>query len=214
MISERRFDMDQIKIGKFIAERRRAAGYTQMELAEKLLITDRAVSKWETGKSLPDSSIMLELCGLLKITVNDLLSGEVVIMDNYNEKLENNLIEMVKQKEAADKRLLHLEILVGILCILFWVPCIIISCLFDIEEWLKVVLILCGLLPLLIAMPFMIKIEQTAGYYQCAHCKHKHIPEYKSVFMAMHVGRTRYMICPNCKKKSWQRKTISKDDNN
>ena len=70
--------MDQQKIGKFIAECRKKHGLTQMQLAEKLNITDRAVSKWENGRSLPDSSIMLELCSLLGITVNDLLSGEVV----------------------------------------------------------------------------------------------------------------------------------------
>ena len=88
--------MNQIKIGRFIAERRKEQKLTQMQLAEKLGITDRAVSKWETGKSLPDASIMLELCGLLKITVNDLLSGEVVSMNNYNEKSEKNLLEMIK----------------------------------------------------------------------------------------------------------------------
>ena len=68
-----------------------------MQLAEKLSITDRAVSKWERGKSLPDSAIMLELCSLLGITVNDLLSGEVVTMNNYNKDLEKNLVELVKQ---------------------------------------------------------------------------------------------------------------------
>ena len=70
--------MDQVKIGKFIADCRKRANLPQMQLAEKLGITDRAISKWETGKALPDSSIMLELCGLLGITVNDLLSGEVI----------------------------------------------------------------------------------------------------------------------------------------
>ena len=65
------------------------------QLAEKLGITDRAVSKWETGKSLPDASIMLEMCALLGITVNDLLCGEVVSMENYNEQMENSLIEMI-----------------------------------------------------------------------------------------------------------------------
>ena len=74
--------MDQIKIGKFIADCRKKANYTQMQLAEQLGITDRAVSKWETGKSLPDSSIMLNLCDTLGITVNDLLSGEVITMEN------------------------------------------------------------------------------------------------------------------------------------
>ena len=80
--------MDQIKIGKFIAERRKRVNLTQMQLAEKLNITDRAVSKWECGRALPDSSIMLELCGILDINVNELLCGEEITVDNYNKELE------------------------------------------------------------------------------------------------------------------------------
>ena len=68
--------MDLSKIGAFIAEQRKKQGLTQSQLAEMLYITDRAVSKWERGKSMPDSSIMLDLCKALKISVNDLLSGE------------------------------------------------------------------------------------------------------------------------------------------
>ena len=107
--------MDLLKIGKFIAERRKAKELTQLQLAEKLNITDRAVSKWETGKSLPDSSIMLELCKELEITVNDLLSGEVVTMEDYNKEMEKKLVEMVKEKEKADKHLLRLEVVRGVL---------------------------------------------------------------------------------------------------
>ena len=95
--------MDQVKIGKFIASCRKQAKMTQMQLAEALGITDRAVSKWETGKSLPDSSLMLPLCCILGITVNDLLSGEVVTMDQYNKELEKKLIEVVKEKEQAEE---------------------------------------------------------------------------------------------------------------
>jgi len=106
--------MDQVKIGKFIAACRKKNRLTQMQLAEKLNITDRAVSKWENGKAMPDSSIMLDLCRILKISVNDLLNGEVIIMEDYKEKSEQLLLEMKKQKEEADKRLLALEILIGI----------------------------------------------------------------------------------------------------
>ena len=107
--------MDQEKIGKFIAESRRGQGLTQMQLAELLNITDRAVSKWERGKSLPDSSIMLPLCDILKISVNDLLNGEVVSMEGYDKKLEDSLIELVRQKEESDRYLLILELVIGIL---------------------------------------------------------------------------------------------------
>ena len=78
--------MNQEKIGKFIASCRKKQKLTQEKLAEKLGITDRAVSKWETGKAMPDTAIMLELCDLLHITVNDLLNGEKISMDNYKEK--------------------------------------------------------------------------------------------------------------------------------
>jgi len=81
-------DMDQVKIGKFIASCRKEQGMTQAVLADKLGISDRAVSKWETGKSMPDSSIMLELCGYLQINVNELLSGERISMENYDKKAE------------------------------------------------------------------------------------------------------------------------------
>ena len=93
--------MDQVRIGRFIAERRKMKSLTQAQLAEKLNITDRAVSKWENGRALPDSSIMLELCEILDITVNDLLCGEVVVMEKYDKELEKKLLEMIKEKEKA-----------------------------------------------------------------------------------------------------------------
>ena len=169
--------MNQVKIGKFIAECRKKNNLTQMQLAEKLNITDRAISKWENGKAMPDSSIMLELCAELKISVNELLSGEVLEMNSYNEKMEQNLIDMVRQKEASDKRLLKMEIVIGVL----------------------------------IMIPFAIRIEQTAGYYECQKCHHKYIPTFSSVLWAMHINRTRYMKCPKCNQRSWQKKVITKE---
>ena len=202
--------MDQIKIGKFISTRRKEVGLTQSQLAEKLNITDRAVSKWETGRTLPDSSIMLDLCNILKITVNDLLTGEIVTMENYDKEKENTLIEIVKEKQQADKMLLRLETVVGISCIIVMLTLCMIASFVQMEDWLRIVLIIIGLFPILIALPFLIRIEQTAGYYECQNCKHKYIPQYKSVFMAMHMGRTRYMRCPKCGKCTWQKKVISK----
>ena len=204
--------MDQVKIGKFIAERRKGVNLTQAQLAEKLCITDRAVSKWERGLTMPDSSIMLELCTILKITVNDLLSGEIVSMENYNQEMENKLIEMVKEKERADKRLLRMEIVLGVCCIVPLIICMVVALVLPLEEWKQTLIVLSGLIPLLIATPFALKIEQKAGYYECKNCGHKHIPKYSSVFLAMHLGRTRYMKCPNCGKYSWQKKVISKDE--
>ena len=203
--------MDQIKIGKFIQECRKEVGLTQMQLAEMLGITDRAVSKWETGRTLPDSSIMLELCKILKISVNDLLNGEIVSMDNYNEKNEKTLIELVKQKEENDKHLLLLEWVIGILSVLILLVPIIIASLLPMEEWQRIVISFSGFIPCFVGVFFAVKIEQIAGYYECQHCHHKYVPSYKDVSFSMHLGRTRYMKCPECGKKSWQKKVISKD---
>ena len=203
--------MDQVKIGQFIAECRKKKDLTQAQLAERLGITDRAVSKWENGRSMPDSSIMLALCKELEISVNDLLCGEVVSMENYNKELENKLLEVVKEKEKADKNLLSLEIVVGVMCAAILLGLTAFASFLQLEEWLRVVLILIGLVPFLVCLPFLIKIEQTAGYYECKECGHKYIPTFKSVFWAAHMGRTRKMRCPNCHKKTWQKKRISKD---
>ena len=200
--------MDQIKIGKFIAECRKKNNLTQMQLAEKLNITDRAISKWENGKAMPDSSIMLDLCNELKISVNELLCGELIEMNNYNESVEKNLLEMVKQKEENDKRLLRMEVLMGILGVLPLLISTVIVLIAPLEEWLGGVIVGTSVIPLLIATPFALRIEQTAGYYECQECHHKYVPTYSNVFWAMHMGRTRYMKCPKCNEKSWQKKVI------
>ena len=204
--------MDQIKIGKFIAEQRKSKNLTQSNLAEMLGVTDRAVSKWETGRTLPDSSLMLDLCKILGITVNDLLYGEVKSMENYNKEVENKLIEMVKEKEQSDKQLLKLEVVVGILsCIIFFVPIFLGALLPNLEDWQRVVIVFSGFIPGIIGLLYAIKIEQVAGYYECKYCKHKYVPTYSDVIAAMHYGRTRYLKCPNCGKKSWQKKVVSKN---
>ena len=202
--------MDQIKIGRFIAERRRNINLTQMQLAERLGITDRAVSKWENGRSMPDSSIMLELCTELNITVNDLLSGEVILMDNYNQEMENNLIEMIKQKEESDGRLLIFEWVIGILSLVVLFLPIFIASYIPMEDPKRLILVFSGFIPALIGFGFAMRIEQIAGYYECKYCKHKYVPTYNAIGFAPHMGRTRYMRCPECGKKSWQKKVISK----
>ena len=203
--------MDQVKIGKFIAERRKKVNLTQLQLAEKLSITDRAVSKWETGKAMPDSSIMLDLCHVLQISVNDLLCGEVVTVDHYNKELENNLLELIKQKELADKRLLGVEVLIGITATVILFALIFVSAFVQMETWLRVVLMVLGFVLFLAGCFYALRIEQVAGYYVCEACGHRYVPTFKAVTLAQHLGRTRYMRCPKCNKKSWQKKVLGKD---
>ena len=203
--------MDQMKIGSFIARCRKNKDLTQTQLADKLGITNKAVSKWETGKSLPDASIMLELCAVLDITVNDLLCGEAVDMENYNKELENNLMEMIKQKQESDKWLLRLEIIIGTAMIAVLLALNIIAAYVPMETWLQVTLVIISFVPILVATPFMVRIEQKAGFYVCAKCGHHYVPSFKSVFFSQHMGRTRKMRCPKCNEKSWQKKVLTKE---
>ena len=117
--------MNQIKTGAFIAKCRKEKKLTQAQLAEKLNITDRAVSKWETGKSMPDSSIMLELCEILGITVNELLSGEKVDMERYEKKAEENLITLKRSQEKNMTKNIVISILFSVILLAGIVVCLI-----------------------------------------------------------------------------------------
>ena len=174
-------------------------------------ITDRAVSKWENGKSMPDASIMLELCGLLKINVNELLMGEHVAMENYKEIAEQNLIEMRKQEELANKRLMSAEYFLVTLAVIASLAMIIIGILLAAENWIAAI-VLCSLGALIIisAIVYGLKIEHEAGYYECPECKERYVPSLKAVVLAPHYGTTRKMRCPHCNKRGYHKKVMTK----
>ena len=201
--------MDQIKIGRFISEKRKAQGMTQAQLAEKLGITDRAVSKWETGRSMPDVSLMMELCSQLGITVNDLLCGEVVSMEKFNETTEKNLLEMAEQKAAADRRLLAAEVVMMVIASVFLLTMLLTAMFATEDGLLRFGLIGLGTAVFLTGAFFSLRIEQVAGYYECRKCSHRYVPTYWNVNKAMHMGRKRYMKCPQCGERSWQKKVMS-----
>jgi len=200
--------MDQIKIGKFIQQKRKERKLTQSDLAEKLNISDRTISKWENGVCMPDVGTMPLLCKILNITINDLFSGEMIDMKDNEKRLEENLLEMAKLKEEKDKMLLNLEIVLGIVLTLsFLIICFIVVYI-DMSEKTRLYILLPTLFIFMFGMFYLLKIEQKAGYYECNKCHHKYVPTYNKVLWAMHFGRTRYMKCPECNKYSWQKKVI------
>ena len=202
--------MDQIKIGKFIAECRKKNNLTQMQLAEKLNITDRAISKWENGKTMPDSSIMLDLCNELKISVNELLCGEMINMENKNEKQEQLLLDMANETEEKNKIIWTsmwvimlvsmIALFSGIAIVAFLVP----------EEITQVIIVLSLCVIFLLPCFYALKLEVSVGYYKCKNCGHEIIPTYSEALWAMHRGTTRYLKCPKCNKRTWCKKIIKK----
>ena len=203
--------MDQIKIGKFIASCRKEEGMTQAELAEKLGISDRAVSKWETGKSMPDSGIMLELCRFLKINVNELLSVERIMAEFYSKQVEENLLTMKRELEERDRRALKLEYWMGFSAVLSGSVLILLASFLEMPFWLRMILSAFALLMILLVSFIAVGIEQKAGYYECACCHHRYVPSYSKVILSMHRGWARYMKCPVCGKRSWQKKVLGEE---
>lgn len=209
--------MDQIKIGKFIASCRKEQGMTQAVLAEKLGISDRAISKWETGKSMPDSGIMLELCELLKINVNELLSGEHITMEDYNAKSEEVILGLKSENEKYAKRLLRSEAYIVVVGVVASLAMIIAGTIIALKNGendpLAVVLIVSGCVIVVAAALIGLGIEVKTGYYECAECGHIYKPSslLKTAF-AIHMNTTRYMKCPKSGKRCWQKKVLTKDE--
>ena len=202
--------MNQEKIGKFIAECRKKKNLTQERLAEQLGISDRAVSKWERGLNLPDASLMLELSKIFDISVNELLNGEIIEKNSYMEKAEEKLLELQEKNNEYAKRLLFLEYVIGFGASITFLTLIFIASFIKMDTWLVILLILLGIVIFMIGMVCSLKIEQVAGYYECSKCHHKYVPTYNSVLFSQHINRTRKMVCPQCHKKNWHKKVISK----
>ena len=201
--------MNLIKIGNFIATCRKKKKLTQESLAEQLGISNRAVSKWERGICLPDASIMILLCEILSINVNELLSGEMIEKKNYHQKAEENLLQLKEENERQIKNILNLELVIIFICILS-----IVVIFLAVEQttniYYQITAIVSAIIILAVTLYVGILIETKAGYYECKHCHHRYKPSYNQVLFAMHMGWTRYMKCPKCQKRSWNKKVTSK----
>ena len=206
--------IDMIKIGKFISQCRKEKGLTQAQLAEKFGITDRAVSKWETGKSIPDASIMLDLCAELGINVNELLSGEKLNdMTNYNQQAEKNLLDLKEKEEKASRNMLTMEVVIGFISTTAFLALLLFGVFAPgLSQVSRIVPCVIGAVIFAVSMHVCIKIEQTAGYYECPHCKHTFVPTLRQTYLAQHIGRTRKMVCPHCHEKGWCKKTLTKNE--
>ena len=202
--------MDQIKIGRFISVRRKRANLTQLQLADRLGITDKAVSKWERGITMPDTSIMLELCDILGISVNELLSGEKINMENSSQKNEQLLLDMAKELEKKNKTIWSSMWAIMIVSMTALIAGIFIAAFLIPEGVWQLVTILCVCVLFLIPCFYALKLEVSVGAYKCQNCGYEIVPTYKEVMMAMHRGFTRHLLCPKCNKRTWCKKVLKK----
>ncbi len=191
--------MNQAKIGQFIAERRKEKGLTQKQLADLLFISEKTVSKWETGKGLPDPSLMLPLCERLQITVNELLLGERVEEQAYKQTAEENLLRLV----GESKRKYKLFVLCAVLTVISVVSLLMLASLVETSPWVRVILIACAVLVGIKGIVAAASLEIEAGYYECPECKHLFKPTMAEYVKGPHTLTRRKLKCPQCGEKKY-----------
>ncbi|QDW73336.1 helix-turn-helix domain-containing protein [Lachnospiraceae bacterium KGMB03038] len=191
--------MDQIRIGKFIAESRKSRNLTQRQLADALSISDKTISKWECGKGLPEVSLMLPLCAALDITVNDLLSGEKVSSTDYQKKAEGNMMNLMKENEENKKRM-ALSIITGAITVIAVYALIIIAAFIDLPTIVRIILIMFSVAVGIAGIAATAMLDIKAGYFECPYCKELFVPSMDEYIKSYHTFTKRRLTCPKCGK--------------
>lgn len=191
--------MDQIKIGRFITERRKAQNLTQRQLADALSISDKTVSKWETGKGLPEVSLMLPLCDTLQITVNELLSGTRVSAADYQKNAEENMMRLMKENQE-NKKNMALSVICGGITIIAVCALVIIAAYMDLPTIARIALLVLAAVVAASGVGAAVLLDVKAGYYECPHCKTLFVPTIGAYVKGYHTFTKRRLTCPTCGK--------------
>ena len=204
--------MDQVKIGKFISDERKAKGYTQKQLSELLGISDKTISKWECGNGFPEASLLLPLCNELEITVNELLTGERISQQNYKKKAEENMVNMIREKEENKQKIL-LTTIIGVISTITFVTLLLVVCFYTdvITLPIKIVLMIIALSVFGVGLYVAMWGDRKIGYFKCRNCNELFTPTFMQYNMGMHILSTRYLKCPHCKTRTWCRKVMTKE---
>lgn len=191
--------MDQIKTGKFIAAMRKEKGLTQRQLADRLEISDKTVSKWETGKGLPEVGLMLPLCEILNINVNELLSGQRLTEETYKQKAEENLMSVLNEKKKNQKRMAWTAVLmIAYIAVAFYIAWV--AAYIEMPQAARVALTISALLVGVLGVVFVCVVDRTTGYFQCGHCGALFVPDGMTYFKgswSVLPGSARF-TCPHC----------------
>ncbi len=204
--------MDQVKIGKFISDERKAKGYTQKQLSELLGISDKTISKWERGNGFPEASLLLPLCNELEITVNELLTGERISQQNYKKKAEENMVNMIREKEENKQKIL-LTTIIGVISTITFLTLLLVVCFYTdvITLPIKIVLMIIALSVFGVGLYVAMWGDRKIGYFKCRNCNELFTPTFMQYTMGMHIVSTRYLKCPNCKTRTWCKKVMTKE---
>lgn len=201
--------MNQIKTGKFIQEKRKQKNLTQKELAEKLNISDKTISKWETGNGLPEVGLMVPLCEILGVSVNELLCGETLQEKEYYQKAEENMLNLILEKNQSKKKIFIQAIIFAIVLIAYMTIIMMVAFL-DMSNVLRGVLISVAVLIMILEIIVGCVIDRETGVYECRYCGNRFTPSMREYVMGAHTITTRRLKCPKCGKVSFCKKRLSK----
>lgn len=193
------FEIDKAKFGAFVAQLRKEKGLMQKELAEKLYVSDKAVSKWERGKGLPEVSLMLPLCASLGITVNDLLSGERVSGTNYQKKAEENMMDLMKENEENKRRMI-LSVICAVITVIAVCALVVIASCLEMPAAVRVALLLFAAAVAATGVGAAAVLDVKAGYYECPSCHAVFVPTMAQYVKGLHTLTRRRLTCPSCGK--------------
>ena len=189
--------MNQYVTGAVIKELREKNKMTQLQLAEKLGVSDKTVSKWERGNGFPEVSLLLPLCNELDISVNELLSGERVSEEDYRKKAEENMVNLVKEAQESKKKII-MSAMVGVLVIVAAVPLFVVAGMFEMQVWTRVLLMGIGFVVMVMGIAIACVLDREAGAFECPECKERFVPDMKSYVMGPHTITKRKLTCPKC----------------
>lgn len=199
--------MDQVKIGRFIAEQRKARQLTQRQLAGELDISDKTISKWETGKGLPEVSLMLPLCQALHITVNDLLSGEKVQPADYQKKAEENMMDLMKENQE-NKKYMVLTVICGMITVIAVVSLVTLASYIQMPAAVRVALVVLAVSTAVAGIGAAAVLDVRAGYYECPDCGALFVPSLRDYVKGYHTLTRRRLQCPVCGKTGMCRRRV------
>ena len=202
--------MDLSVIGKFIKEQRKAKGLTQIELALKLNVSEKTISKWENGNGIPDTNVLPKICEILEVSLNELINGERISSENYVDKAEEKLLEMANREKLQNKRLMMAMWTILITSTIFYVGIVTLAYYALTEGTLLGTIIVISTATFVIANLIGLRFEVDAGYYECKNCHHRFKATYMQVLSATHMSTTRHLKCPKCHKRTWAKKVMTK----
>lgn len=195
--------MDLNKTGKFIALIRKEKGLTQRELAEKFNLSDKTISKWERGVGFPDISLILSLCKCLEIDANELMTGERLQDKQYRINAENNLLKLMDK--TSPKLKYTISTISAIVTILITLGLILLAGFVIEEVWIKILVCVMSVLLVVSNIALILLVAVNTEVYECCHCGEKFVPTMREYLMGAHTMKKRYLRCPYCHKKGWNK---------